>query len=142
MRSFEQYIDESYSFRLGGSQNKGYEQNEVKIKTFNELEEDDTFYFWNSSRGEYANEYLFEKLERNYTNLKYSAKIVYKNVLEEDFPFKLISKDALDSTISFPRSTNAKWCIATSFEELVKTVKEKFGINIKGFYSYDGELTK
>ena len=31
MRTFKQYIDEAYSFRLGGSQNKGFNQNKCQF---------------------------------------------------------------------------------------------------------------
>lgn len=41
MRSFEQYIDEAFSFRLGGKANKGDNR-----KTFSELEKGDKFYGW------------------------------------------------------------------------------------------------
>ena len=42
MKTFEQYIDEAYNFRLGGSQQKGFEQ--TKVKTFSELERGDDIY--------------------------------------------------------------------------------------------------
>ena len=42
MKSFEQYIKESYSFRLGGSQRKGFDQTEKK--SFEELKPGDVFY--------------------------------------------------------------------------------------------------
>ena len=44
MKSFSEYIKEAYNFRLGGSQQKGFDQNEVK--TFGELEEGDIFYLY------------------------------------------------------------------------------------------------
>ena len=39
MKSFSEYIKEAYSFRLGGSQKKGFEQ--TKQKAFKELEQDE-----------------------------------------------------------------------------------------------------
>ena len=47
MRTFEQYIDEAYNFRLGGSQQKGFNQEESK--TFEELEDGDVLYVYGSN---------------------------------------------------------------------------------------------
>jgi len=41
MKTFEQYIKEAVDFRLGGSQQKGYD----KAKTFAELKEGDEFFY-------------------------------------------------------------------------------------------------
>ena len=46
MKTCSQYIDEAYSFRLGGSQNKGFGQTE--IKSFGELTEGDSILYMNS----------------------------------------------------------------------------------------------
>lgn len=43
MRTFEQYIEESVDFRLGGSNSKGV----AAPKTFEELEKGDYLYYWN-----------------------------------------------------------------------------------------------
>ena len=48
MRTFEQYIDESYSFRLGGSQKKGFDQ--TKAKTIDDVKVGDVIYFYYDKR--------------------------------------------------------------------------------------------
>ena len=47
MKLFSEYIKESYSFRLGGSQQKGYGQ--ARVKTFAELKNGDEIYYWSSN---------------------------------------------------------------------------------------------
>ena len=121
-------VNESYNFRLGGSQKKGFNQ----IKRFSDLNKGDMFYFWNSGFGNQAKEYCLEKMGDYYS--KDSITMTYTYGVGRCSVY-LPSKD-LDNTVSTPDSTLIEWCIATSFEELVSTVREKYNIEIKGLKEF------
>jgi hypothetical protein len=68
MRTFEQYLKEAVDFRLGGKQQKGFDQK----KTFADLEEGDAFYYAvYDTRAEmnyalyYVRQYTFYKREKD-----------------------------------------------------------------------------
>ena len=125
MKTFKQYIEEGYNFRLGGSQQKGFNQ----AKSFSELEDGDVFYSWNKDMGETARGCYFSyKTEgRTYSNLYYN----------DGERHVIIAKKELDNSFVLPSevsiNTGIMWCIATTFEELQEVVKETFKIDVKNF---------
>ena len=123
MKKFSEYIKESYSFRLGGSQKKGFDQKATK--TFAELEIGDTFYWWSNlmSNGKIYEYVLTSKTyiyKKNYVRLPYTDKHelwIYRNDKYKEYSF----------------SDETQWCIATSVERLVEVVKDEFDKDIKDF---------
>ena len=59
MKSFSEYIKEAYNFRLGGSQQKGFEQ--TKVKTLAELEKGDICYVY-SDYSTHCHEVYYRKV--------------------------------------------------------------------------------
>jgi len=124
MKTFEQYIKEIADFRLGGSQKKGFNQN--KFKTFDKLEEGDKFYVWGVGNDEkevlemtFSSTYD-DPSDQNYITLETS----------EDEPF-LINKNDFESSFSYGKLKENKWCVATTFDELQETVKRMYGVKIE-----------
>ena len=115
MRTFEQYIDESYSFRLGGSQKKGY----VKIeepKTFAELEPGDVYYiyFGESLHDQKTEKYKIYRID----DTKYYRGLVYS---ENGSTFS-IPKAEVNSNVYLGSILVA----ATTFEDLQKAAKRYY----------------
>ena len=122
MKSFKQFIEERYSFRLGGSQKKGFDQN--GFKTLDKLVEGDKFYVWISNDEKEVLEMTFRTFVDYFSD---------KNYMEietaEDEPF-CINKRDFRSSVSYGETQN-KWCVATTFDELQETVEREFGVKIE-----------
>ena len=128
MKSFSEYIKESYNFRLGGSQKKGYGQ--AKEKTFAELEDGDKLYSW-SSMATNIDFYQIGKISK----IKHSSYAPSKM----NFYVRSYGNDTIWVSFDDSKQMNTLYktddseslCIATSFEELQKRVKEIFNFNIE-----------
>ena len=119
-------LEESYNFRLGGSQKKGFDQK----KSFADLERGDTFYFWNSHLGDESKEYILTTKEIAGHESKY-YRLYYQYKGESDWD--AILKTDIDKSYELPANGDSQWCYATTFEELQYLVKERFNIDIKSF---------
>lgn len=123
MKTFEQYIKETADFRLGGSQKRGF--NQKGFKTFDKLEEGDKFYVWISNDEKEVLEMTFSSTyddsgDKNYITLETS----------EDEPFQ-INRNDFESSVSYGKSKENNWCVATTFDELQETVKRMYGVKIE-----------
>ena len=129
MRSFDEYIKESYSFRLGGSQQKGFEQN--KVKTFAELTERDVIFYWSKNYLDKTKiiEYPILRIEKSKDEIDFYYDKKYENFCID------VSADDFNNTIYF---TEYGTCCATSYEELAKGVEDKFDVRINGSEKYEG----
>ena len=123
MKSFEQYISESYSFRLGGSQKKGFNQ----AKVLNQLEEGDVFYYAMYDIRPGMNNGLF--CIRSY---KFSRK---EKIDSENTKFFIIKKGRatnyfiipnkdLDSTLSISETDASRCIISTDKDEFFEEVNK------------------
>ena len=125
MKRISDYIKESYNFRLGGSQRKGFDQTEVK--TFKELEKGDVYYVWTD---DYDKDVYFERTlvkdpykEGNTLKLQYDEVCQFENyIFNNDISNTYACGD--------DRWKDSRWVIATTFKELEEVVKDKFGANI------------
>ena len=121
MKSFNEYIEESYNFRLGGSQQKGFEQNKP-LKTFAELEEGDKMYyariFQNKLDGADAYNVIETKKETDV------LKIIYASGWAREIP---IDK-ANDSVYVYDFVNNSsKYVVATNEVEFLEKIEELSG---------------
>ena len=112
MKSFEQYIEEAYNFRLGGSQNKGYEQN--KVKTFGDLTVGDSYYVWDPTRTE-VHKFIIKNIEE-------TSKAILFYYADESYCCHSISKNKLEESIIEHIERDY---IATSYEAIKEKAKEK-----------------
>ena len=112
-------VDESYSFRLGGSQKKGF--NQTKYKSFAELKKGDVIYEFDSEE-ESAYEHIFREL----TDDDIAITIKTTSAFGSNHLFT-IYKDSLDDSFSI----NENICLATSEEQLLDVVKREFDVEIK-----------
>ena len=131
MRTFEQYIDEAYNFRLGGSQKKGFNQ----PKMFGDLEEGDVFYYaMYDKRVEFNNaayyirQYTFYKREKEIYETKTRLFITIKGNTNTFFT---IPNRNLDSTLSVGETQDlCRHIISTDknefFKELNKATKGEY----------------
>ena len=120
--------NESYNFRLGGSQKKGFEQN-VPLKKFNELEVNDYYYHWTSALPEEARRVKVLNISYYNDRLRIETKIYGTRSID------FISKESASRTCYWYDSKNIdnetiSYVYATSFEEVQDKVKELFNINL------------
>lgn len=122
MRTFSEYINEArQNYIFGGTDDRAPEVS----KTFAELEEGDTFYWWSdlATKGKIYEYVLTSKprsYKKNYMYLPYTdshSLWIYKDDKYKEFSF----------------NDESKWCIATSVEKLVEVVKDEFDKDIDGF---------
>ena len=125
MKSFSEYIKEDYSFRLGGSQQKGFDQTEAK--TFAELEKGDAVYQWIDW---YWKSYKF-CFKRALGSKKYITNGTW-NVLQlycDGLRFNIPNVN-VDESCYYKNEKDNRFVLATSFKELQCTVKKEFNIDI------------
>ena len=121
MKSFSEYIKEAYSFRLGGSQKKGFDQN--KAKTLAELKKGDKFYYWNL--GKEIDAYIL--MTDPYVYKDKFIKLQYGKEFVDGTCW--IYKEDVDKEYSF--DPEIKWFIATSADILINAVYDEIGEDIK-----------
>ena len=126
MRTFEQYIEEAYNFRLGGSQKKGFDQ--TKAKLFKELEKGDIIYWYNKT---YDLDEAVEVLKLDSIDwLTQKRCILYtRNQVERGGRILTIEDDTLDKTSDIV--DNYCTCIATNKEEFIETVRKEFNEDVE-----------
>ena len=124
MKTFKEYIEESYNFRLGGSQKKGFDQNsQTEYKTFNELEDGDKFYaWWGVNDFPIVYEYTF-KASYDYT----AEELKIDNSAREIIT---MPKQDADSTVSYEQG-HYKHCISTNIPDMQKVLKNEFNVDIE-----------
>ena len=126
MKSFSEYIKEAYNFRLGGSQQKGFEQ--TKKKTFDELEKGDNIYRCHIDFDElkYAEICTFERIDRLKNN-EFTIHYKKKNDPRSD-NFMKFGMEELDKTISIKRydykNHSSIHIISTNEEDLLSKIYE------------------
>ena len=131
MRTFEQYIEEAYSFRLGGSQKKGFDQNGVK--TFRKLEEGDIIYRYFKFSGDDGEAETVQFLSINKHFRPEGSKnssvefIKYEGKHEESGWYNAKTADLDNTTIVLEDSKRLKSIISTSEEEFLEKVEEIAG---------------
>ena len=127
MKTFKQFIDEAYNFRLGGSQKKGFNQ----PTRLCDMSKGDTFYWWFGK--DYIGEFEFYKAE-----VIKNEKVV--KIFFTDEASMNISLDGYEDfvyTNKYPSPDGTKplrYAMSTSLQLLIKTVKEKFGVELKEDY--------
>lgn len=109
--------------------------NETKEKTFAELKEGDKFYFWNPAKRNFAEEYSFVEFKK-LGPTDFQINLIYKDNNGDDN--MLIPLEYLNKSYA-PDTKNPKWCIATTFDELVYTIKKGCRIVVKDFKPYEGK---
>ena len=118
MKSFNEFLKESYSFRLGGSQQKGFDQNNQK--TFAELEEGDHVFSY-SQHNEVLGEFIIKEIFQH-------DRGIYFGFTNERFS-SVIPKEALNSTstivkVTMPNNIEITKIYATSESEFLSAIKE------------------
>ena len=121
MRTFEQYIDEAYSFRLGGSQNKGYGQAAVE-NPFEDLKPGDVVYWWTS--------WFPHKIKKIEFKRWYNDS--HRIVSENGSLYALRGIDKKKNVWTYSSHVDKKTC-STSLEELIKAVKEEFNVTLEKY---------
>ena len=128
MRTFEQYIDEAYNFRLGGSKQKGFDQ--TKPKTFADIEVGDDIYIYYESYFNGPAKILDSKVTKFVTHEDGDMYIWYKNSIFSAEVRVTLSKDDVNKTSVYEKSgIRNKSAISTSLDELKDVVKEKLGVD-------------
>ena len=130
MKSFSEYIKESYSFRLGGSQQKGFDQN--KIKTITQLEKGDIFYwFYRDFQGHASHDKAFKRKVNYITvdefNKKLTISFSYSGRTES-----CLLKELDDFDITFYERSNdiGLWCATTDEDLFIETLNSKYDANL------------
>ena len=116
MKTFSEYIREAVDFRLGGKQQKGFDQ--TKVKTFRELVEGDKFYYWSVSEDTVIELALYKKPYIKSDELR----LEYYDYVDGAY-YYAYAKD-IDNTYSC--SGVGAWVVTTSFEEMCRIAKEEF----------------
>ena len=127
MRTFEQYIDESYSFRLGGSRQKGFEQN--AIKEFSGLDDGDIIYWWWSKKPDEIAELEFESYD--YDNSK--NRIVFHTKGRDYTIWPDDTKAGLNTDVIVRNDTTFRstFVASTSLEKLIETVYKERKVKLE-----------
>ena len=118
MRTFEEYVKESYNFRLGGSQKKGFNQQ----LTFGQLEKGDTIYHFGGSQL-YAVTFL--SLEYDKMKKEYSLYYTFKNQMADHYSL-IFTEEIKDKHIAYQQDN----ITSTSLEELFDAVKKRYDKNL------------
>ena len=124
MKTFEQYIRESVDFRLGGNQQKGFEQ--TNYKSFAELKKGDKFYWF------YKRNTLESCTAQCYT-------FSYAKPYEDDqimlhsnkLGYVCINKEQYDLPVFVDEMHDVTYVASTDYDLFVDTVKEETGIELK-----------
>ena len=139
MKSFSEYLKEAYSFRLGGSQQKGFEQN--KVKSFKELEKGDTIYWYYFNKNNHdnvlniltVNDFAQSEWEKD------AIRIECKDDKGKCFHFN-VKKDGLDKTtrvedfyINFSVISTSQTDLFLKLEEIFK--EKNINVNISSIKS-------
>ena len=121
LKEIEDEIGESYNFRLGGSQKKGFNQ----PKTFIDIEPGDKIYEWDIMMDD-GIAYEYEILRKRKSNNGF-LRLYYGKDDESDYA--LIDNDDVNETcVTLKKAIS---CKATTKEELIATVKKEFDHDIK-----------
>ena len=120
-------LDESYNFRLGGSQKKGFDQN----KSFADLEPGDMFYAWGYTNSPSVDKTVAEEYTVVSTeSLKNFLNINFHDKNWGDFRVQIPIED-IDA--SFYENDDLTKVYSTSFEELQTRIESEWKFNIKRF---------
>ena len=123
MKNFSEFLAEDYSFRLGGSQQKGFDQNDRK--KFDELKEGDVFYYWSR----YKRLPLKVHFVRLWTSEE-KARVVlyYSNGTTIDSCSLHAHPEQMLPTSVF---SNSEYVAATNEVEFTEELKNEFKVDIK-----------
>ena len=144
MRTFEQYIDEAYSFRLGGSQKKGFDQKQ----TFNELKVGDKVYQF--AKGykhvyEYTLQSKPEVMGNNvYMHFLGDFKLAY-NYSDRDKEYSIVDHqyyNVFATSYDVLRDVMKKECYVNVDEYSVHAIKESYSFRLGGSQQKGFEQTK
>ena len=119
-------IKESYSFRLGGSQKKGFNQS----IPFGNLKIGEAIFLWNSDTNNNAVEMTVKKI----VEVEDSFRFFYA---AGDYDYIFVPKDAMSKAVAFKHAKSLSWAIATSYEDLANSVKEEFNVDLNGVEKYE-----
>ena len=129
MKSFSEYIKEAYSFRLGGSQQKGFDQN-VEAKNMSELKVGDEVYFVAHYYDTLAHKgyvYKFENDDNVYLGFdvsKYDTEFIARRqssgyTSHPEKIYTMFGKKYLDNPFAILNDSDDNfWIISTSLEAL------------------------
>ena len=136
MKSFSEYIKESYSFRLGGSHQKGFDQN--KPKTFAQLEKGDLIFSWNTGApADTAGVYTIYNI-RKWEHSRDDG-IDIELYVDEYGHYTIRNDEEINSDISI--QDNGTLFISTNIEKLIEVVEDEQGFKItKASKEYKEEI--